>query len=156
MPTHVTGRENDFRKHFHERGIVMSAPVQDRHPVRQGFAGGATIGAGVLLLVAGVLGFLSGISAIVNDDLFVVGPQYVYQFDLTTWGWIHLIVGILAIAIAFGMFVGATWARVCAVIIAAISIIANFLWLPYYPWWSVLVIALDLFVIWAVCTWKTD
>lgn len=94
----------------------MTSPDSHHHPVRQGFAGGATIGAAALLLV----------------------------------------VGIIAILIAFGMFVGATWARVSAVIIASLSIIANFLWIPYFPWWSILIIAVDLVVIWAVCTWQTD
>ncbi|AFA71788.1 putative membrane protein [Gordonia polyisoprenivorans VH2] len=135
---------------------MMTSPDSHHHPVRQGFAGGATIGAAALLLVVGIIGLAEGISAVVKDELFVVGPQYVYQLNLTTWGWIHIILGIIAILIAFGMFVGATWARVSAVIIASLSIIANFLWIPYFPWWSILIIAVDLVVIWAVCTWQTD
>ncbi|NED59465.1 hypothetical protein G3I15_00855, partial [Streptomyces sp. SID10244] len=82
-------------------------------------------------------------------------PQYVYKMDITSWGWIHIVVSIVAIGIAIGMFTGAAWARVAAIIVAALSIILNFLWLPYYPWWSVLVIAIDLVIIWAVATWKT-
>ncbi|AUH67889.1 MULTISPECIES: DUF7144 family membrane protein [Gordonia] len=134
----------------------MSVPDQrESHPVRQGLAGGATFAAAILLFVAGLLGLFQGISAVVNDDLIVVGPQYVYQFDTTAWGWIHIVVGVLAMIIAIGMFTGAVWARVAAIVIASLSIIANFLWLPYYPWWSILLIALDLVVIWAVATWKS-
>ncbi|WFN92406.1 hypothetical protein [Gordonia sihwensis] len=134
----------------------MSVPDQrESHPVRQGVAGGATFAAAILLFVAGLLGLFQGISAVVNDDLIVVGPQYVYQFDTTAWGWIHIVVGVLAMIIAIGMFTGAVWARVAAIVIASLSIIANFLWLPYYPWWSILLIALDLVVIWAVATWKS-
>lgn len=134
----------------------MSVPDQrESHPVRQGVAGGATFAAAILLFVAGLLGLFQGISAVVNDDLIVVGPQYIYQFDTTAWGWIHIVVGVLAMIIAIGMFTGAVWARVAAIVIASLSIIANFLWLPYYPWWSILLIALDLVVIWAVATWKS-
>ncbi|MFW0793602.1 hypothetical protein AAFP30_07310 [Gordonia sp. CPCC 205515] len=128
---------------------------RDDHPVKEGIAGGTTIGAAALLLVAGIVGLLQGISAVAKDDLFVAGPQYVYKLDLTSWGWIHILLGVIAIVVAFGMFAAATWARVSAIVIASLSIIANFLWLPYYPWWSILVIALDILIIWAVATWRT-
>ncbi|AZG47416.1 DUF7144 family membrane protein [Gordonia insulae] len=125
------------------------------HRVQQGFAAAGTIGAGALLLVGGILGLLQGISAVAKDDVFVAGPEYVYKLSLTGWGWIHIIVSLVAIAIAIGLFTGATWSRVAAIIIASLSIIVNFLWLPYYPWWSILVIAIDIVIIWAVSTWKT-
>lgn len=97
-----------------------------------------------------------GISALANDEVFVRTPNYVFEFDLTTWGWVHLILGIIAILIAGGLAVGADWARVSAIIIASLSIIAQFLWLPYYPAWAILIIVLDLIVIWAVATWKPN
>lgn len=133
----------------------MNSPIE-RHPVKQGLAGGTVFAAAILLFVVAVLGIFQGISAIVEDEVFVVGVDYTWKFDLTTWGWIHLIIGIIGVAIAIGLFTGASWARIGAVIIAALSIIANFLWLPYYPLWSILIIAIDLVVIWAVTTWKTD
>ncbi|MCF3937131.1 hypothetical protein VX037_18070 [Gordonia sp. Z-3] len=133
----------------------MSAPEQDiNYSTKEGFAFGISIVAAALLFVAGLVAVFQGISALANDDLFVVGAEYVYKFDLTTWGWIHLIIGILAIIVAGGLAVGADWARISAIIIASISIIAQFLWLPYYPLWAILIIALDLVVIWAVATWK--
>ncbi|MET8654197.1 DUF7144 family membrane protein [Nocardia aurea] len=128
----------------------------DRNPVKQGVAAGTTFAAAILLLTVSVLAVLHGISALAEDDLFVTGPEYTYRFDLTTWGWIVLVLGILGVLIAFGMFAGAVWARVAAIVIAALSIVANFLWLPYYPWWSVVVIAVDIVVIWAVATWRAD
>lgn len=121
---------------------------------KDGFAFGISIVAAALLFVAGLVAVFQGISAIANDNLFVVGPQYIYQFNLTTWGWIHLIIGIVAIVIAGGLAVGAGWGRVAAIVIASLSIIAQFLWLPYYPWWAILIIVLDLIVIWAVATWN--
>lgn len=138
------------------KGMHDMTTQHDDHRLRQGFAGGATMAAGCLLLVGGILGLLQGISAVAADKLFVAGPQYIYQFDLTTWGWIHIVIAVLAIAIAFGMFAAATWARVAAVIIASLSIVGNFLWLPYYPWWSILLIALDVVIIWAVATWRAE
>ncbi|WP_410877315.1 hypothetical protein [Nocardia sp. A7] len=126
----------------------------NQHRVRDGIAAGTSIGAGILLAVVGVLQILQGISAVANDDLIVVGPQYTYQFDLTSWGWWHIILGALAVIVAIGLLAGQTWGRVSAMVIAALSIIANFLWLPYYPWWSILIIAVDIVVIWAVATWR--
>ena len=123
---------------------------------KQGFAAGASIAAAIILMTVGILQIFQGISALAKDDVFVVGPQYVYQFNLTTWGWIHLILGIVVVLIGLALLTGATWARVCAIIIAALSIIANFLWIPWYPMWSILIIALDIVVIWAVSAWDTE
>ncbi len=124
------------------------------HPVRQGIAAGTSIGAAILLVTVGVLSILEGISAVANDKLFVAGVDYIYQFDTTTWGWIHIVLGILLVIAALGLMAGTTWGRVVAITLAALSILANFLWLPYYPAWSILVIALNVVVIWAVATWQ--
>ena len=78
---------------------------------KQRWAGGLSIVAGCVLLVVGILEFLQGVSAVAADNVFVVGTNYIYKFNLTTWGWIHLIVGVLAIIIAGGLAVAATWAR---------------------------------------------
>ncbi|MGW0037439.1 DUF7144 family membrane protein [Gordonia sp. NPDC003376] len=135
--------------------MTTNPPPEKSDSVGQGIAGVTTIAAATLLLVAGLLGLLQGISAVAKDDLIVVGPQYVYNLDVTSWGWIHIVVGIIAILVAIGMYTGATWARVIAIIIASLSLILNFLWLPYYPWWSIIIIAVDIIVIWAVATWRT-
>ena len=78
--------------------------------------------------------------------------KWVFQLDTTTWGWIHIIfVGLIALGAGFGLFAGQVWARTVAVIAACLSMIANFLWIPpYYPWWALLIITFDAFVIWAV------
>ncbi|MEU1548127.1 hypothetical protein [Nocardia sp. NPDC005745] len=126
------------------------------HPVRRGIAAGTSIAAAILLLTVGVLSIFEGISAVAEDDLIVVGADYVYKFDTTTWGWIHIVIGILLVVAALGLMTGAMWARVVAIVLAALSIIANFMWLPYYPAWSVLVIALNIVVIWAIATWRPE
>ncbi|SNT34433.1 DUF7144 family membrane protein [Rhodococcoides kyotonense] len=120
---------------------------------RQGAAAGGAIAASIILLTVGILSIFQGISAIAKDDLLVVGYNYTYEFDVTTWGWVHLVVGVLLLLAGIGLFSGATWARFVAIVVASLSIIANFLWLPYYPLWSILIIAIDLVVIWAVATW---
>ncbi|MEV6324652.1 hypothetical protein AB0M45_26210 [Nocardia sp. NPDC051787] len=132
----------------------MTAPEQ--HPVRRGIAAGTSIAAAILLLTVGVLSVFEGISAVAEDQLYIVGTDYVYKFDTTAWGWIHIVLGILLIIAALGLMTGATWARVTAICLAALSIIANFMWLPYYPAWSILVIALNIVVIWAIATWRPD
>ncbi len=136
--------------------MSASPDQQANSSAKQGFAFGISIVAAALLFVAGLVSVFQGISAIANDELFVVGRNYVFEFDLTTWGWIHLILGIVGILIAGGLAVGADWARIAAIVIASLSIIAQFLWLPYYPAWAILIIVLDLIVIWAVSTWNPN
>lgn len=124
--------------------------------VKQGFAAGASIGAAIIMVTVGIIQFLQGIAAVAENEVFVVGVAYVYEFDLTTWGWIHIVLGAIVAVVGFALFTGAGWARISAIVVAAISLVANFLWIPYYPWWSILIIALDVVVIWAVSTWKPD
>jgi hypothetical protein len=133
---------------------MTHASDTERHPVRTGIAAGTSIAAAFLLLTVGVLSILEGISAVVNDKLFVAGVNYVYQFDTTGWGWVHIALGILLVCASFGLMTGAAWARVTAIVLASLSIIGHFLWLPYYPAWSILLIALNVVVIWAIATWR--
>lgn len=110
---------------------------------------GITVFAGVLMVLSGSLQALQGIVALFNDTFYVVGEEYTFQFDVTSWGWIHLIMGVIVALAGVGLFQGAVWARTVAVIVASVSIIANFMWMPYYPFWSMTVIVFDVFVIWA-------
>ncbi|HEY5151810.1 MAG TPA: hypothetical protein VIJ23_18770 [Mycobacterium sp.] len=79
-----------------------------------------------------------------------LGQKWVFQFDTTTWGWAHIVIGLIAVGAGIGLFVGKVWAQAVAIIVAAFSILANFTWLPYYPVWALVIIAFDVFVIWAV------
>jgi hypothetical protein len=112
--------------------------------------------AAIMLTLVGILDIFRGIMAIAEDDVFVTTRNYVFEFDLTSWGWIHLILGAVAVIVSMGLFQGATWARVVGVAIAGLVIIANFLSLPYYPVWSVIMIALSAFIIWALCVARKD
>ncbi|MFF4356589.1 hypothetical protein [Streptomyces sp. NPDC001604] len=123
---------------------------------KQGWAGGLTAFAGVMLILVGLLDIFRGIMAIAEDDVFLTTRNYVFEFDLTGWGWVHLALGAVAVVVSIGLFQTATWARVTGVAIAALVIIANFLSLPYYPVWSVVMIALSGFIIWALCVVRRD
>lgn len=124
--------------------------------VKQGLAKATTMCGAVLLVTAGLLEIAQGVSVTAGDDLIVAGPEYTYQFDLTVWGWIHLVLGVVVAAVGVMLFTGSTWARVGALVICALSIVVNFMWLPYYPWWAITIIALNVFVIWAIVTWNPE
>ncbi|MFF9087674.1 hypothetical protein ACF1BE_14860 [Streptomyces sp. NPDC014991] len=123
---------------------------------RTAWAGGLTSFAGIMLSIVGLLGVFRGIMAIAHDNVFISTPNYVFKFNLTSWGWIHLILGVIAVIVGFGLLGRAMWARASGVVIAGLAIIANFLSLPYYPLWSVVMIALSGFVIWALCVVDDD
>ncbi|MFE1251627.1 hypothetical protein [Streptomyces sp. NPDC058735] len=129
----------------------MTTTTHHRSRTAQAGAGGLVTFAAILLFVAGVLDLFRGIMAIANDDIYVSTPNYIFKFDLTGWGWIQLILGVIALGVSAGLFTRALWARVVGVGIAALLIIANFLSIPYYPVWSLVLIALYAFVIWALC-----
>ena len=117
---------------------------------RSGFAVGTTATAGLLLVLVGFFHIVQGIVDLTNNDFYVVTQNWVFRFSVTTWGWLHLLGGIVVLLAGIGLFTGSVVARTVAVIVAMISIILSFLWLPYYPWWSVLIIAFDFVVIWAL------
>jgi hypothetical protein len=97
-----------------------------RTTAKQDWAAGTTVFAAVMLMLAGVLDIFRGIMAIAEDDVFVTTRNYVFEFDLTSWGWIHLALGAVGVVVSLGLFRAATWARVAGVAIAGLIIIANF------------------------------
>jgi hypothetical protein len=113
-------------------------------------ANGFIVFAGVAMVMIGALHALQGLVALFNDDFYVVGQKWIFEFDLTAWGWIHLVAGIGIVVAGFFIFSGAAWARWVGIGVAAISALLNFMWLPYYPIWSLVIIALDVLVIWAL------
>jgi hypothetical protein len=114
------------------------------------WAAGGILFAGLMMIMVGIWQALEGLIAIFENEFYVATRNYLFQFDATTWGWIHLIVGVIVAFAGWGLLSGRTWARVVAITLAVLRAIANFLWLPYYPFWSLLIIAVDVFVIWAI------
>jgi len=118
-----------------------------------GWTVGFVVFAAVMLMIIGAFQVIAGIAAIFEDEFFVVGPNYVYDVDVTVYGWIHLLLGVIMFLAGLGVMAGAAWARVVGITLASLSAIANFFFIPYYPLWSILVIALDVAVIWALCVY---
>jgi hypothetical protein len=113
---------------------------------------GGVVFAGTIMIILGIWQFLIGLAAIINDEFFVVAQQYAYELDLTGWGWLHLILGVIVLLAGLAIFTGAIWARAVGTLLAILVAINNFFFLPYYPLWSILVIALTVFVIWSLAT----
>ncbi|MFE9725231.1 hypothetical protein ACFYQ5_16935 [Streptomyces sp. NPDC005794] len=107
--------------------------------------------AGVVLLVDGILAVVKGIAGIASDDVYTRISNYTFKFDITAWGWIHVILGVFLVLVGWGVLTGAAWAVGVGIVLAALNLIANFIWLPYQPLWAIISIALDTFVIWALC-----
>jgi hypothetical protein len=120
------------------------------------WASGLTVFAGALMAVAGIYHVLIGIAALVNDKVYVAGLQYIYSFDLTSWGWIHLLLGVLVAVAGVAVLRGQLWGRVVGIVLASLSLIANFLFIPWYPIWSLLIIALDIGIVWALATYRRE
>jgi len=123
--------------------------TSDGRPV-SGLAVGLTTFAAVLMIMAGFFNALQGLVALLDDELYLATPNYLVQLDTTTWGWIHLLVGALVVFAGFAVLSGKVWARTIGVILAVVSALANFAFVPYYPFWSLTIIALDVFIIWAL------
>ncbi|WLQ33588.1 hypothetical protein P8A18_09020 [Streptomyces castrisilvae] len=119
------------------------------------WAAGGIMFAGVLLMVDGVLGAIKGIAGIASNDVYARIDDYVFKFNATSWGWIHLVLGVVIAVVGWGILRGSPWARGAGVGLAALNMIANFMWLPYQPVWAVVSLAIDTFVIWALCTGRT-
>jgi hypothetical protein len=115
-----------------------------------GTAVGFILFAAIMMIMSGVFQAIQGLVGIFENEFYVQTRNYLLKFDATTWGWIHLIFGLVVAFAGWGLFSGRTWARTVAITVAVISAIANFAFIPYYPFWSLLIITLDIFVIWAV------
>jgi hypothetical protein len=120
------------------------------------WATGLTLFAGILMIMAGGFQILAGLSALIEDEFYVTTPNYLLQFDATQWGWIHLLIGLLVLFAGFAVLSRQTWGRVIGIILVVLSAMSNFAFIPYYPFWSLAIIALDIFVIWALATTHAD
>jgi hypothetical protein len=123
---------------------------------KQEWARGGTLMAGTLLLIIGAYQIFLGITAIARNAFTVVGPNYYYTLNTTGWGWVHIGIGAVVLLAGFFVFTGSTVARLVGIAVAAISALGNFFLLPYFPVWAILIIALDIFAIWALATVRTD
>jgi len=121
-----------------------------------GWAVGWAFFAAMMLMMVGVFQMIEGVVAIAKDDIIVKTPNYVFSASVTRWGWIHLILGGLILLVGVGILRANLVARSIAVVLAVLSAIANFAWLPYQPIWSITIIAINIAIIWALTAHGRD
>jgi hypothetical protein len=130
----------------------MSTQTEPRREPQQvsGWALGGIAFAATMMVLIGVFQSLAGLVAIIDDEFYVVTQNYTFDLDVSAWGWLHLLIGLVVLATGVGLFGRRTWAGVAAIMLCMLSALVNFFFIPYYPIWSLLLIGLNLWVIWSV------
>jgi hypothetical protein len=121
-----------------------------------GWAIGFTMFAAIMLLIAGSFQILAGLAGLFENEFYVRTSNYFLEFDVSAWGWIHLVWGVVVLLAGLGLLQGSLWGRTLGVIGASVSALINFAFIPYYPVWSILIIAIDVGVIWALTAHGQD
>jgi len=116
---------------------------------RTGWTGWITFAA-IMMIIAGSLNALYGLIAVINDEWVVWGNRANLYLDISQWGWTHLVLGLVVLFSGIGLFSGKMIARIIAIIVAGLSLIANFFFIPAYPLWAIAIVVIDLLVIWAL------
>ncbi|WP_235734555.1 DUF7144 family membrane protein [Nocardioides alcanivorans] len=135
---------------------IQDSPAGHSSRPTSTWARGMTVFAGVIMAMGGTFQAFAGVVALANDAFYVTTTDYVIEFDTTLWGWIHLGTGILVLLAGFAVLNGQLWGRVVGISLAVISALINFAFIPIYPLWSITIIALDVFVIWALALHGRD
>lgn len=136
-------------------GSVVPARASSRAEPSGAVVGGA-IFAAVMMMVIGVFQVFAGLAALINNSFYVVTRNYAFHWNVTAWGWVHLLLGIVVAVAGYAVFSGRLWARIVGITVAMLSMIANFLFIPYYPFWALTVIALDAWVIWSLAKYSRE
>jgi hypothetical protein len=135
----------------HRQTAAYSEP---EYPQGYDSGGGAATGftalAATLMVLSGLWSFFVGITGVLSQAFYLRVPNFTFSYSVHAWGWTHLVIGAIVFAAGVCLFLGMLWARIVGVVLAVISGIANFLFLPHYPIWSIIVIALDVIIIWAL------
>ena len=137
-----------------KKGSAMTTTPQRSFEgsTKESLAYGFTMFGAAILVTIGLFQCVAGLAAIVDDELFVATPNYTFAFDLTAWGWTYLAIGAICIAVGVALFMRQGWAQVAGIVLAVLSALSNFMFLPYYPGWSLIIIAIDIVLIWALTT----
>jgi hypothetical protein len=127
----------------------MSTAHQAGTPQVSGWVGWVAFGA-VMMMMAGAFNIINGLAAVFTDDIYITGSEGVLLLDVTAWGWIHIVTGILVAGVGFALLRGALWARVVGTVLVMLNMATHVLLMAAYPWWSLLIIALDVVILWAI------
>ncbi|MBD5785647.1 hypothetical protein IF650_05595 [Cellulosimicrobium terreum] len=107
--------------------------------------------AGIVLVTLGLFNVISGLVAAFSPNTLVsVTGGGVVLLDVSTWGWVHLVLGALIAVTGFALLAGKGWARLVAIVLVVLNALAQFSTMQATPWWSLVTILLDLFVLWAL------
>lgn len=106
--------------------------------------------AATVMVIIGVVQTFQGIAALVNPDFFQADSTYAFATDATTWGWAHLALGVLLLVAGVYLFKGSRVAGIIAIVLASLSAIANFLFVPHYPFWGIIIFAVDVWIVWSI------
>ena len=137
------------------RSATMNPPPPSAgHGVRSPWAAGLVLFAGVMMVANGVLSVFEGAVGVSKDAVYATTPNYAYRFDVTSWGWVHIALGAVVLLTGLGVIAGRAWARYLGILFVSLTLLANFMFLPYYPLWALVVIAIDVFVLWALCVYR--
>src|SRR5215475_5912682 len=137
------------------KGLVDMTTMRESTSHRSSAAAwsaGGVIFAATLMIIGGVFGIFEGIAGLVNNNLYVRPGVYAWRFTLYSWGWVHLFVGIALVCAGLALFSGSNWARYFGIFAAGVSLLTQFFFVPYYPLWSLAIMAMDVFIIWALAT----
>lgn len=110
-------------------------------------ASGWAFFAGILIFMVGIFNIIWGLTALFKDTALTVGEEALIVWDFTAWGWIHLLLGIVMVGTALGLFAGRGWARWTAIFFVMVNAFGQIAWMSTYPLWSVLIITLDIIII---------
>lgn len=128
----------------------MSTESSRRDTPRTEWAGWVRFGA-IILLVSGIFSAIQGLAALIGPDAYyTIVDGDLFLLNVEGWGWVNLILGLLLIVTAYGLFSEAGWARVTAIVLAVLSTIVQMLLMPLQPWWSFIIISIDVLIIYAV------
>lgn len=120
------------------------------------WASGPILFAAGMLVITGIMQVFIGTTSLVLDKIYEGAPQYLYTFNLAVWGWTQLLTGILSVGAGYGALRGLTWARIAGIALASFSMLIQFMFTPHYPFWSLVVIALDVVIIWCLATYRRN
>jgi hypothetical protein len=120
------------------------------------WASGFAVFAGLMMIIVGLNQALLGFAGLLEDDVYVPVRDYVYGFDLTTWGWLHLGFGLVLVLTGLSVLRGKAWARAAGICVVMLNLVASFVFIPYYPVWALLLIALNVAAIWGLARYDGD